>query len=210
MPETNTLSANKLSCVRGERELFHDLDMQVSSGQCLHIIGPNGCGKTSLLRILSGLNRPESGDVYWNNTRLSDSSTFLANSAFIGHKDALKNELTAVENLRFYQLLDKPINESVLDDCLNRLKILHCADLLAQQLSFGQRRRLAFAKLLLKQFKVWILDEPFTGIDADGRAIIENLCKAHLDAGGAIALTHHQSLQSSSLNSYLNELTLSS
>lgn len=215
MPHTNILSVNNLHCIRGERELFRSLNTQVVAGQCLHIVGANGSGKTSLLRIISGLNTPDDGHVLWNDAPIRNNSDYLNDSAFIGHKDALKNELSAIENLRFYQHLNTHADssgnrnkEQQLDDCLMQLQILECADLLAQQLSFGQRRRLAFAKLLLRHYKIWILDEPFTGIDVQGRAVIESLCIKHLKNGGAIILTHHQSLQGSAFKEFLCELQL--
>ena len=213
MPKPNTLSISNLRCIRGDRTLFSSLETSVSSGQCLHIIGANGCGKTSLLRILSGLNIQDEGQVQWNESFTRNNKQYLNDSAFIAHKDALKNELSAIENLRFYQALntqsDKKIDqEDQLDDCLSKMQILRCADLLAQQLSFGQRRRLSFARLLLRPYKLWILDEPFTGIDAQGREIIESLCVEHLKNDGMIILTHHQSLKNSQLSPYLNELML--
>jgi len=91
----------------------------------------------------------------------------LRQSAYIAHKEGLKNELTSIENLRYYQRLETGTNELALDDVLAQMGILKCADLLTQQLSFGQRQRLSFARLLIANFPLWILDEPFTGIDAD-------------------------------------------
>jgi len=202
------LSAASLSCARGENTLFTELDLSVADGQCLHIIGANGSGKTSLLRILCGISQADSGQVLWRGTDTKTSELFFAESAYIGHKDGLKNELTAFENLAFNQRLDGKADEDRLDDCLAQLKILHCADLPAQVLSFGQRRRLAFAKLLLTPKTLWILDEPFTGIDIEGRKLIEQLCVQHLSHGGAIAMTHHQSLNNSQLSDYRTELHL--
>lgn len=210
MPGNNSLSTTNLSCARGDRTLFKGLSFQVAAGQCLHVVGANGSGKTSLLRILCGISQADTGNVNWNGREITANADYLASSAYIAHKDGLKNELTAVENLRCYQQLDGQCNEDLLDDCLARVGILDCADLLAQQLSFGQRRRLAFARLLLSEFDLWILDEPFTGIDVEGRALIEQLCIKHLRAGGSIILTHHQSLESSPLSPYRAELKLNS
>lgn len=203
------LSAKKLCCQRGDNQLFDDVSFDVSAGQCLHVTGPNGCGKTSLLRILCGLNQPESGDVFWQGDAISGNNPFFANCAYIAHKEGLKNELSAIENLRYYQQLDTLRDEVVLDRLLAKMGLLHCADLLAQNLSFGQRRRLSFARLLIADFPLWILDEPFTGIDNSGRALIESLCIEHLENGGSIIMTHHQSLNDSPLNQYRSELTLS-
>ncbi len=214
MPSTQAISAKNLSCTRGDKLLFENLNFSIVSGECLHVTGENGSGKTSLLRIIAGINRSETGELVWNNENALVNLSFFAACAYIAHKDGLKNELTAIENLRYYQQLESnnsnsDQNEEALDEALDRLKILQCADLSAQQLSFGQRRRLAFARLLVSNFSLWILDEPFTGIDKNGRALIEELCVEHLEKGGVIILTHHQSLIDSPINAYRKELKLS-
>jgi heme exporter protein A len=180
------LQAENVCCVRGERTLFVDLGFNLDAGQCLHIIGPNGSGKTSLLRILVGLSQPENGRICWQGESIANNPNYLSQSAYLGHKDGLKDELTAFENLRFYHQIENQNDEDLVDDQLAEMGILECADLTASKLSFGQRRRLAFARLLLGQFKLWILDEPFTGIDHQGRELIEGICLSHLKNGGAI------------------------
>jgi len=205
----HTLITTNLSCTRGENTLFSGLNFELNSGQCIHVIGPNGCGKTSLLRILCGLRAADDGQIEWRAEGEHDQPGFQARIAYLAHKDALKNELTAIENLEYYQQLEGISDSSALDRCLHQMGILQCADLAAQQLSFGQRRRLAFSRLLIKHFDLWILDEPFTGVDTDGRKIIEDLCVAHLESAGSIILTHHQPLAGGKLGSYLHELRLS-
>ena len=204
----NIISASNLSCNRSERSLFTQLDLQAESGQCLHVVGANGSGKSSLLRILCGLLTADEGVIYWNDQPITNNHHYLNELAYIGHKDALKNELTTVENLQFYQTCDAKFNEDLIDEYLARLDILECADLLAHQLSFGQRRRLAFARLQIKHYPIWILDEPFTGIDQSGRELIENICLNHCQHDGIIILTNHQSLQNTKLQPFLKELVL--
>lgn len=208
MPSSKVISVKNLSCTRGDNQLFDAVNFDVSEGQCLHVTGPNGCGKTSLLRLIAGINFVEGGQIDWNQSNATNNAEFYAKSAYIAHKEGLKNELTAIENLRYYQYLDGGNDEVALDDILEKMGILQCADLLAQQLSFGQRRRLSFARLLLADFTLWILDEPFTGIDQSGRELIESLCVKHLQKGGLIIMTHHQSLVDSPLNQYRSELKL--
>jgi len=127
----------------GERVLFENLSFRLQRGECLHIRGANGSGKTSLLRILIGLLAPTNGQVHW---QLSNSD---ANPVYLGHKNALKNELRAIENLRFYQKLDGRSDEDELDTVLHQIGLLEQAEQLTSSLSFGQKRRLAFARLLL-------------------------------------------------------------
>lgn len=188
--------------------LFNELNFTVKSGQCMHLIGANGSGKTSLLRILSAINTPDSGQITWNDQAIENSVNYQSNCLYLAHKDGLKNELTAIENLRFYQRMDGLQDENKLDDCLLQMGLLDKADLSAQQLSFGQRRRLAFARCLLKESALWILDEPFTGIDSEGRNLIESICHNHLKNGGMIVLTHHRELDDSILAPYLSQINL--
>ena len=206
------LSVHALRCVRGERCLFDDLDFSLNAGQCLHLIGNNGSGKTSLLRIVAGLNYPQHGDVQWLGSSIfSDSERrheYFNSAAYLGHKDGLKNELTTTENLSFYRRLENTYDESLIDQDLARMGILEHAEVTANKLSFGQRRRLAFARLLHADFKLWILDEPFTGIDTQGRALIEQICVEHLASDGMIILTNHQSLAASAFIQHLKELRL--
>lgn len=174
----------------------------------MHVIGANGSGKTSLLRIIGGINRPDTGEVLWYDQAIQHNPQFYAESTQIGHKDGIKNELTAAENLAFYQRLEGVDNDELVDAHLARMGILRCADLTANKLSFGQRRRLAFARLLQPRYKLWILDEPFTGIDIQGRELIEDICLEHLRNRGMIVLTNHQDLQQSRLSEHLVELNL--
>jgi len=206
--DLSALSAQSLMCVRGDRTLFDNLNFSVDIGTCLHVIGANGSGKTSLLRIVCGLLRPEQGTLKWHRPDQHDNRSIYSDIAYVGHKDALKNELSAAENLSFYQQMNANEDDDLVDDYLGRLGLLASADLFAHQLSFGQRRRLAFARLLVKKFTLWVLDEPFTGIDTEGRELIEQLCLAHLNNQGMIILTNHQSLQSSTLKAHLQELIL--
>ena len=219
MVHNNKLSVENLNCIRGERVLFEGLNFNLSAGTALHVKGANGSGKTSLLRLICGISQIDQGTIDWNGVSTKSNYNFLQRSAYIGHKDGLKNELSCIENLRIYQKLHGGFakhqtnkhqqNEQKLDDCLAQLRILHCADLNTHQLSFGQRRRLAFARVLLNPFDFWVLDEPFTGIDQEGRELIESICDKHLSSGGLIALTHHQSLANSAFAERLSSLELS-
>lgn len=193
------LKVDQLKCVRSEKSLFEEICFSLSANECLHIQGANGSGKTSLLRILAGLLSYEQGTIEW-----FPKPSF----SYLAHKNGLKDELSAIENLRFYQNLNGQYKEQHLDQTLHALGLLKQADSLSQKLSFGQQRRLAFARLLLSEHKVWILDEPFTGVDIDGRALLEQLCLNHLNSGGGIILSHHADLSHSKLSEHLSILDL--
>lgn len=207
------LKIKKLSCLRGDNLLFKKLQFQVSEKQLLRIAGANGSGKTSLLRIICGLTEAENGQILWRSKVISQSESFQHELGYIGHKDGLKNQLTAFENIAFYQQLHASqantiISEEQLDKCLHKLNILHCADRAVYKLSFGQRRRLAFARLLVSDKKLWVLDEPFTGIDVQGKKLIESICIEHLKNNGLIVMTNHGSLKGTALNKFCTKVSL--
>lgn len=186
------LEASRLSCRRGERLLFRDLDLRVESGALLQVIGPNGCGKTTLLRLLCGLRRPDSGSILWNEqdlTRLN--ASFHTQLAYVGHQSGVKDELTPVENLEAAAVLSAGFRAQVLSALkalnLGGVALQHC-----RSLSAGQRRRVALSRLLVSPARLWVLDEPLTGLDAAGQALIANLLIEHAERGGMAVFTSHQ------------------
>ena len=188
------LEARALSCVRGDKALFSGLSFQIAAGDCLHVRGENGVGKTTLLRILTGLSQPESGEVLWNQQALnSQSSAYHRDLLFLGHRDALKEELTALENLQMYAAIDDV--ELLLEDAmaaLRRFGLRGRENLPIHCLSAGQKRRVLMARMLTRQARLWILDEPFNALDAKAVVELEGLIAEHLSAGGLLVLTSHQ------------------
>ena len=205
---TAQLQVDKLSCIRGEQVLIDGLSFAVSSGELLHVSGPNGCGKTSLLKTLCGLLEPESGLIRWQDDDARESEKFSRDFAYIGHRDGLKDGLTAFENLSFYQRLVTIPDDVILDEVLDRLDLLQYAETFTYKLSFGQRRRLAFCRLLLSWQPLWILDEPFTGVDMDGRRMMQEICADHLVRDGVIIMTNHTSLRDTVLADRIQVLAL--
>lgn len=187
------LQADNLSVWRGFNCLFQDLCWAVPEGSALLVRGPNGAGKTTLLRIIVGLSEAESGRLLWHGAPLPetrpDGGPWFA---WQGHLPGLKRELTAAQNLVCAARLAGFAAAGV-DAVAARLGLANRLDLEVRQLSAGQQRRLALARLLMTSAPVWVLDEPFTNLDAAGRELLESLLASHLGRGGiAIIAAHHE------------------
>ena len=188
------LEAIGLGCVRGGRQLFADTGFSVAAGQLLRITGANGSGKTSLLRILCGLLTPMDGEVLWNRQDIRElREEYHRTLTYVGHLNGLKDDMTPHENLEVASTLaGQPAGHAARLDALAGFGLKHCADLPARNLSQGQRRRIALARLALPgQSRIWILDEPFTALDADAVAHLSHIITVHAAAGGMVIFTTH-------------------
>lgn len=196
LQSTPLLEARDLTCIRGQRALFEGLSFGISSGECLHVCGENGVGKTSLLRLLSGLSRPELGEVLWDGKSIvSDSVSYRHQLLYMGHRDALKEDLTSLENLEMYAVLDNvALSQENALATLWRFGLRGREDLPVSCLSAGQKRRVLMARMITRQAKIWILDEPFNALDSNAVQILQKLIEEHIDAGGMVILTSHQAL----------------
>lgn len=189
------LETTALACERGGLRLFSDLGFALDAGELLRVRGPNGSGKTSLLRILAGLTRPVAGSVRWRGSAIAElAEAFGREMLFLGHAPAVKDELTVLENLEFSASLSGlNTNKNENEEALERLGIARLADLPARFLSQGQRRRAALARLALSQgVALWLLDEPLAALDDEAVEQVSELAAAHLAAGGMLVLTSHQ------------------
>lgn len=182
--------------MRGERTLFSGLNLQILPGQCLHIRGENGVGKTSLLRLLAGLASPESGEVLWSNHPITkEVAQYHSRLVFLGHRDALKEDLSALENLRIFAAIDGvTLSERDALAALWRFGLKGREDLPVHCLSAGQKKRVLMARILTRNAQVWILDEPFNALDAQAVGELQALIVEHLKADGLVVLTSHQAL----------------
>ncbi|TCS73303.1 heme exporter protein A [Sulfuritortus calidifontis] len=196
MTSPSVLSAHGLECARGDRTLFTGLGFELGAGELLLVQGGNGQGKTSLLRLLTGLSSPVAGEVRWRGRAIARArEDYHGAMAYLGHANGIKEDLTPLENLRFKAgLAGQSLDEALAESTLRRLGLGRCLDLPARVLSFGQRRRVALAGLLTAGALLWILDEPLTGLDVHGVALVEGLLREHLGRGGLVVMTTHQPL----------------
>lgn len=195
LPDGALLEARAINCWRGDRHILRDVSFAVRAGEFLKITGPNGVGKTTLLRIVCGLLPAESGVVEWHGRPMRGTSDeFHAEMAYLGHLNSLKADLTARENLRFLAGLRQDLAPSDVDGALDRVGILSRGDLPARSLSAGQKRRLALARLLLADATLWVLDEPVTNLDTAGIELVEALVREHIGGGGMALAAAHQRL----------------
>ncbi|QFS86542.1 MULTISPECIES: cytochrome c biogenesis heme-transporting ATPase CcmA [unclassified Marinobacter] len=190
------LQAVDLECERDERLLFQNLSFSIVPGTLTRVEGPNGSGKTTLLRILAGLNDAWSGDILWcGQPRGHDRESFHRNTLYLGHRPGIKPLLTPMENLRALMAGRRPVNDEVLAQALAGTGLAGYEHVPCRNLSAGQQRRVALARLLIADEPLWLLDEVFTAIDADGVQAIETLLRQRAAEGGAILVTTHHDLQ---------------
>jgi heme exporter protein A len=182
------LSGRGVRCVRGGREVFSGLDFEASSGEALAVVGPNGSGKTSLLRLIAGLLAVAGGSIALDGGE--DELTLAEQSHYLGHRDALKPALSVSENLRFWRdFLGGATSDPA--ESLAIVELDHAARLPAAYLSAGQRRRLSIARLLTVWRPVWLLDEPTNALDTAGQKLFSTLMGDHLARGGLIIAATH-------------------
>jgi len=184
-----------LSCERDWRLLFERLDLQIVKGEMLQIAGPNGSGKTSLLRLLSGLMQPTAGEVLLQGKTLESQRGELArNLLWIGHAAGIKGLLSAEENLTWLCALHQPASRDAIWQALDAVGLHGFEDVPCHTLSAGQQRRVGLARLYLSPPPLWILDEPFTALDKGGVAQLERHLATYCEQGGMVVLTTHHSL----------------
>jgi len=210
----HTLAGRSLRLDRGTRSIIKGLSFKIASGEALILRGANGCGKTSLLRILAGLTLPDEGAVVWNGEKLHALSATWRNAAlYLGHTNALKDDFTAQENLVDALSIDGIAAEPVAQlAALERVGLLERRQVLARRLSQGQKRRVGLARLSLAlahtpRKPLWLLDEPTNALDGQGVSLFTGLISDHLNGGGIACIATHLAFN---LASSVREMNLDS
>ena len=187
------LKVENLSCVRSNKVVFENINFEVFPGENLEIIGSNGSGKTTLLRTILGLIKPEKGVINWldENDKFNEFRTFEC--FYQGHQLGIKNLLTVYENLKLTHGA-KGMDENKIYECLERVGLMHINEL-ASNLSVGQRKRISIARWLVKNFKIYFIDEPFSALDDEATSMIEHLIQELNSKGCSFVITGHRPSQ---------------
>lgn len=190
------LIVSNLQCTRGDHQLFSGLSFQLNPQQLLFLEGKNGSGKTTLIRTLCGLFVADKGDILWQEQAIEEHLEVYREAFFyLGHLNAIKGDLTALENLRFnHAMSGQKSTDDELLDALERIGLFGYEDFPTRQLSQGQKRRVALARLILNKSPLWILDEPFVALDIAAVELLQTIISQHIKTGGMAILTTHQSV----------------
>jgi len=193
-----SLEVKNLQCIRGDRELFSDLSFKLDASQLMMLEGQNGSGKTTLLRSLCGLYLQDQGEILWDGIPIKkQDEDYRRELLYLGHLNGIKADLTVIENLRINSALsnkkagENPSTDELMD-ALDTIGLYAFEDFPSSQLSQGQKRRVALARLLISKAKLWILDEPFVALDVAAVELLQSIIAKHVDNGGMVILTTHQ------------------
>ena len=206
---TTRFEAKNLGCSRNDRTLFSGLNLSVEPGQVLLLEGENGSGKTTLLRILCGYRQQDQGQLLWNGKAITEIADYFQYISYVGHKNGIKDELTVEENLEMMASM-MSVSAPKIKDVLKQIGLFKYSDVITRQLSAGQKRKLALARLLMTSRPFWMLDEPFTSLDKSSVRYFESVIREHIQRNGMLILTSHHEVDLAGLTVNRFDLSASS
>ena len=191
------LLANNLSFQRNNKEIFKELNISLSPKKIIHLQGRNGIGKTTLIKILVNMLLPSTGEIYWNGKNIKKNlNEFFSNLTYIMDTQTSKNEMTVNENIRYWKkLYSSPIESKQIDEIINLLLLKDYKNTKVNYLSAGEIKKLELCRLIIERKKLWILDEPYAGLDKFMIDLINETFKNHIANGGMIVFSSHNSLE---------------
>ena len=196
-----------ISCIRGNKLLFKNLNFKLNNKELLIIKGANGSGKTTLLKILTGLMRPISGSIIINKKKINLSKDeYFKYFEYVGHEKAIKGELTVRENLNFYLKIKKNLTKKNFDKAIKVFNLKNLLDVKIENLSSGEKRRVSLSKLILSNSKIWFLDEPTNGLDKVNTKNFYNILKQHLHLNGLAIIASHENMKIKNKNINLSTI----
>ena len=187
------LTVQNLSLFKDDKKIFSDLGFSIGLNSALTIKGRNGCGKSSLLKIIAGISKPSSGKILWGGEDVENfRADFNGDSQFIGHKNFLEQELTVLENLRFYTKLSD--TEIALQSGLSFFGLVNFSDQKVKKLSAGWQKKVMLARLLCCPAAVWFLDEPSNNLDKESKEKLHGLLETRVREGGLVIIATHDEI----------------
>ena len=185
------LNLKGISVEKNDVCILEDINLEIKQGDFLNIYGSNGAGKTTLLKLLSGLTEPPAGEIKFNN------DDFMDKVFILGHKNGIKLNLTVLENLQFISN-DQDIKK--IKSIIEKYELTSKMNILTKYLSHGQQKRVALMKAMINDYDIWLLDEPYSGLDQAGEEILDEILINHIKNSGAVVITNHKEIKKEKIN----------
>ena len=185
------LNLKGISVEKNDVCILEDINLEIKQGDFLNIYGSNGAGKTTLLKLLSGLTEPTAGEIKFNN------DDFMDKVFILGHKNGIKLNLTVLENLQFMSN-DQDIKK--IKSIIEKYELTAKMNILTKYLSHGQQKRVALMKAMINDYDIWLLDEPYSGLDQAGEEILDKILINHIKNSGAVVITNHKEIKKEKIN----------
>ena len=185
------LNLKGISVEKNDVCILEDINLEIKQGDFLNIYGSNGAGKTTLLKLLSGLTEPTAGEIKFNN------DDFMDKVFILGHKNGIKLNLTVLENLQF---ISNNQDIKKIKSIIEKYELTAKMNILTKYLSHGQQKRVALMKAMINDYDIWLLDEPYSGLDQAGEEILDKILINHIKNSGAVVITNHKEIKKEKIN----------